>query len=286
MKKEFEFEEQDYIKYCQRLKNSERTIHSKIASLKSFYKTYNILNDDTYTDFYEDICDRLKPNSINRRTNTTNDYIRFLQSKYDVDLSDWLKRNVRIKKVQFLENILSMEDYEFFMAKLKARNKDKLYIICKIMATTGMRISETLNIRRAHIENGFIDFYGKGNKERRVYFTDQAKEEILQILDRHGIKRDDYAICTNWTGERLCWKDLSPIQKSLRNFAESECEFDKGLIHPHMFRHFFAKNFIKKYQNIALLADLLGHSSIDTTRIYLKYTSKEQQEIVNQVVSW
>lgn len=283
---EFELEERGFVDYCKKKKNGERTVHGKTEALKNFYKHYKILNANTYADYYEDICDRLKPNSINRNVNSINDYINYLQEKYNVDLSEWQKLNVRIQKVQFIDDIISMEDYEFLINKLKAREKDKLFIICKIMATTGMRIHETLCIKRLHIENGVIDFYGKGDKERRCYFTEQVKREVLEILDKHNIGKDDYVISPHWTGEKTSWKSLGIINKSLRNFAENECEFDKGLIHPHMFRHFFAKNFIKKYQNIALLADLLGHSSIDTTRIYLKYTSKEQAEIVNQVVNW
>lgn len=173
------------------------------------------------------------------------------------------------------------------MNKARTRNKDKLYIVCKIMATTGMRIHETLQIRREHIELGFIDFVGKGGKERRCYFTPTTQEEVLTILDKHGVTdKQAYAISSGWNGKQLSWKDVGVINKTMKNFAENECELTKGLFHPHMFRHFFAKNFIKKYQNIALLADLLGHSSLETTRIYLKYTSREQRDIVNEVVTW
>lgn len=189
--------------------------------------------------------------------------------------------------MQFLEDIFSLEDYLFFMNKAKARNKDRLYIISKIMATTGMRIHETLNIRREHIEMGFIDFTGKGGKERRCYFTPNTQKDVLEILGKHNvIDKRAYVISQHWNGKQITWKELRSVQRTMSNFAENECEFKKGLFHPHAFRHFFAKNFIKKYQNIALLADLLGHSSIDTTRIYLKYTAREQQEIVNEVVTW
>lgn len=75
-------------------------------------------------------------------------------------------KTIKIRKVQFLEDIATIDEYLFFMNKAKIRNKDKLYVVCKIMATTGMRIHETLQIRREHIELGFIDFIGKGGKER------------------------------------------------------------------------------------------------------------------------
>lgn len=61
---------------------------------------------------------------------------------------------------------------------------------------------------------------------------------------------------------------------------------DTAVIYPHSFRHRFAKSFLERFNDIALLADLMGHESIETTRIYLRRTSTEQQAIVDHVVSW
>ena len=61
---------------------------------------------------------------------------------------------------------------------------------------------------------------------------------------------------------------------------------DEKVVYPHSFRHRYAKNFLEKYSDIALLADLMGHESIETTRIYLRRTASEQQEIVDTVVTW
>lgn len=58
------------------------------------------------------------------------------------------------------------------------------------------------------------------------------------------------------------------------------------LVYPHLFRHRYAKNFLEKFNDIALLADLMGHESIETTRIYLRRSSLEQQEIVDKVITW
>ncbi len=285
---DFEYFENEFIDYLENVRKcNERSIHSHIQTVKSFFKTYHTLNEETINEFFEWINDNKKTQTVNSYTLSINVYIHFLEQKYKIQLEDLLGKTTTIKKVSFLEDIFTLEDYLFFMNKLKARNKDKLYIISKIMATTGMRIHETLKIRREHIEIGFIDFTGKGGKQRRCYFTPNTQKEVLGILDKHELKNNtDYVVCSFWNGKQLNWKQISPIQHSMRNFAENECEFKKGLFHPHAFRHFFAKNFIKKYQNIALLADLLGHSNIETTRIYLKYTAKEQQEIVNQVVTW
>ena len=285
---DFEYFENEFIDYLKDIRKcNERTIHGYVQVVRSFFKNYHTLNEETINEFFEWINDNKKSQTINSYTLSMNVYIHFLENKYSIKLDDLLGKTTVVKKVSFLEDIFTLEDYLFFMNKAKLRNKDKLYIISKIMATTGMRIHETLKIRREHIEIGFIDFTGKGGKQRRCYFTPNTQKEILDILDKHDLKnKTDYVISSSWSGKQLDWKQLRPIQRTMTNFAENECEFKKGLFHPHAFRHFFAKNFIKKYQNIALLADLLGHSNIDTTRIYLKYTAKEQQEIVNQVVTW
>ena len=61
---------------------------------------------------------------------------------------------------------------------------------------------------------------------------------------------------------------------------------DLKKIYPHSFRHMYAKQFLEKNTDISLLADLMGHESIETTRIYLRRTSEEQQAIVDSIVTW
>ena len=60
---------------------------------------------------------------------------------------------------------------------------------------------------------------------------------------------------------------------------------NKEVVYPHSFRHRFAKNFLDRFNDLALLADLMGHESIETTRIYLRRTASEQQRIVDKVVT-
>ena len=60
----------------------------------------------------------------------------------------------------------------------------------------------------------------------------------------------------------------------------------KRSLYPHSFRHRYAKNFLEKFNDISLLADLMGHDSIETTRIYLTRSSQEQQKVIDRVVTW
>ena len=61
---------------------------------------------------------------------------------------------------------------------------------------------------------------------------------------------------------------------------------DQDVVYPHSFRHLFAKNFIARNPDIALLADLMGHESIETTRIYLRRTANEQRAAVDKAIDW
>ena len=71
----------------------------------------------------------------------------------------------------------------------------------------------------------------------------------------------------------------------LKNYAV-KYGLNEKVVYPHSFRHRYAKNFLEKFNDIALLADLMGHESIETTRIYLRRSSLEQQEIVDKVITW
>ncbi len=86
----------------------------------------------------------------------------------------------------------------------------------------------------------------------------------------------------NPSGERI---STDGIRKQLKRLA-ARYHLDEKVLYPHSFRHRFAKNFIEQCDDISLLSDLLGHESIETTRIYLRRSSSEQKAIVNKVVDW
>lgn len=86
----------------------------------------------------------------------------------------------------------------------------------------------------------------------------------------------------NSSGKRITPRGIADRLK----FFADKYGIDRDVIYPHSFRHRYAKNFLEKFSDIALLADLMGHESIETTRIYLRRTSLEQQEIVNKIVTW
>ena len=148
------------------------------------------------------------------------------------------------------------------------------------MAATGARVSELLQIKVEHVKCGHLDLYSKGGKVRRLYIPKRLRLESTEWLESNGIGSG--YIFLNRFGERITTRGIA---QQLKHFAE-KYGLNKEVVYPHSFRHRFAKNFLEKFNDIALLADLMGHESIETTRIYLRRTASEQQKIVDKVVDW
>ncbi len=148
------------------------------------------------------------------------------------------------------------------------------------MAATGARVSELLQIKVEHVKCGYLDLYSKGGKVRRLYIPKRLRLESTEWLEANGIGSG--YIFLNRFGERITSRGIA---QQLKHFAE-KYGLNKEVVYPHSFRHRFAKNFLEKFNDIALLADLMGHESIETTRIYLRRTASEQQKIVDKIVDW
>ena len=115
---------------------------------------------------------------------------------------------------------------------------------------------------------------------RRVYIPTRLKDSLLEWTGRE--KRQSGPLFLSRFGTPLT---AGGIRVQLKSFAHCY-GLNEEVMYPHSFRHRFAKNFIEKCGDIALLSDLLGHDSIETTRIYLRRSSTEQAAIVNRIVKW
>lgn len=277
----------DFVGYTKWLKSqrlSERTIRCYIEILLRYSKKFdkfNNLNNMELVDTYVET--EKSPATINKQINVINSYIRYLMSKGE-DLEDWLMTAQKVKQVQFIDDILSMPDYEFILKKAQAAENWTVYLYARIAGTTGMRLCEMLQIKREHIDHGYVDLYGKGAKRRRIYFAKTMRTYVLAVLDMLGLK-SGYVFSPKFSGEAPYASYGRGLQQALYRFGE-ECEIDPHLLRSHGFRHFFAKEFLRKTRDITLLADLLGHSNLNITRIYLKMTSREQAEFIDQEVTW
>ena len=246
---------------------TQNTISAYLFTVKQFKSKYNSISKKSINSYKVWLIDNYKPKTVNLRLQGINCYLEFIGK------SDLKTQFIKIQQKTFLENVISEADYEYFKSSLKKDNE-------LFLGATGARISELLQIKIEHITQGYLDLYSKGGKIRRIYIPIKLKKETLKWLDNKN--RNSGFLFLNKYGKRMTTRGISG---QLKKFAE-KYGIDKKIIYPHSFRHRFAKNFLEKYNDIALLADLMGHESIETTRIYLRKTTTEQKEIVDTIIDW
>ena len=137
-----------------------------------------------------------------------------------------------------------------------------------------------IQIKAEHVKIGYVDLYSKGGKLRRIYIPKALREEALVWLKERG--QVSGFLFLNKQGKRITTRGIAAQLKVLA----VRYDINPAVVYPHSVRHRYAKSFLERFSDIALLADLMGHESIETTRIYLRRTSTEQQEIVDRVVDW
>lgn len=141
-------------------------------------------------------------------------------------------------------------------------------------------MSELVQIKWEHVKIGYLDLYSKGGKLRRIYIPASLKKEALQWMKEN--EKESGFLFLNKYGKLITARGIA---MQLKHFAV-RYGVDPSLVYPHSFRHRFAKSFLERYNDIVMLADLMGHASIETTRIYLRKTSTEQRNIIDQVIDW
>ena len=250
------------------------TVRSYRKTVESFFRQFDKIDKRSLLSFKGFLVENYKAKTVNLRLQAINRFLDFLK-KPSLKL-----RFVKIQQAAFLENVISDADYRFFARRLKTTGRTLWYFVVRFLCATGARVSELVQLKAEHVDAGFLDLYGKGGKLRRLYIPRKLRDEARAWLAAEGIGSG--YIFRNRFGSRVTTRGIS---HQLKVFAR-EFGMNTAVVYPHSFRHRFAKNFLEKCNDIALLADLMGHESIETTRIYLRRTATEQRELVDRVVTW
>lgn len=267
-------ENMTFENYLKKENLSEHTISAYLWTVEYFNNNYDGVRKDNLLAYKGYLMEYFKPKTVNLRIQAINKYLEYL-GKEKLRLSA-----VKIQQKNFLENVVSNADYKFLKKQLKKDGNMQWYFVVWYLAATGARVSELIRIKIEHVNLGYFDLYSKGGKLRRLYIPKKLRVETQKWL--YEIGRSSGYLFLNKYGDRITPRGIS---QQLKNYAD-RYGLDRKVIYPHSFRHLFAKNFLEKYNDIALLADLMGHESIETTRIYLRKTATEQQELVDRIVTW
>ena len=266
-----------YLVFVSQVKNlSENTTKSYERDLKKLYLFLDKLNVTNYSDIKEEICSAWigdlysqnnKPKSIQRHLSSAKGFFRFLK-KNNLISSSPFELVTAPKSSNTLPDVLSPEDVEQLL-NFKPSNTIEIrdMAIVELMYSSGLRVSETVNINISDFEENmsFLRVIGKGSKTRLVPMGRFAINAINNWLnEREKISNNTDALFLNSKGSRL---SVRSIQLRLKKMA-----IKQGLppVHPHMLRHSFATHMLESSGDLRTIQELLGHSSLSTTQIYTK----------------
>lgn len=253
---------------------ADNTILAYSYAVEQFFTLYDRIDHKNLQLYKCYLLERYKPQTVNLRIRALNCFLEF--SKQPDPKIPMLK----VQQKTFLDNVISQADYEYLKQCLLRDGNRLYYFIVRYMAATGARVSELVQFQVEDVRQGRMDVLSKGNKMRRIYIPKALRDDTIIWLEQE--ERLKGPLFLNQQGAPVT---PAAIRGQLYKFHE-RYGLDHSILHPHAFRHRFAKNFIDACGDLSFLSDLLGHQNIETTRIYLHRSRAEQQVIVNQVVNW
>ena len=279
----------EYLVFVSQVKNlSENTTKSYQRDLKKLCLFLESLKIKEYTDVSMDICSAWigdlfsqnnNPRSIQRHLSSAKGFFRFLKKNNLIATSPF-ELVTAPKSASNLPEVLTPEDVEQLLNfKPSSLIEIRDLAIVEMMYSSGLRVSETVNINVSDFEEGmsFLRVLGKGSKTRLVPIGRFAISAINNWLsERDKIVSNTDALFLNSKGTRLT---VRSVQLRLKKMA-----LKQGLppIHPHMLRHSFATHMLESSGDLRTIQELLGHSSLSTTQIYTKLDYQHLAKIYDQ----
>lgn len=193
-------------------------------------------------------------------------------------LSDCKVKLLKMQKEVFCNENKELTEKEYKQlcnAALSDGNK-RLYMLLQTLCGTGIRVSELRFVTVEAVRQGEAVVTLKG-KTRTVFFVKELRKKLLSYAKGNGIKSGQ--IFVTKTGKPL---NRTNIWKEMKNLCK-KAKVDESKVFPHNLRHLFAKVFYALKKDIAKLADILGHSSIETTRLYIVSSGHEHRRIMENM---
>lgn len=185
--------------------------------------------------------------------------------------------DLRVKSLKLQQKVFCSEEKELTKAEYKRlcdvakqKKNQRLNLIIQTICATGIRVSELQYITIEAVKCGEAVVNCK-SKTRSVFIIKKLKQKLLRYAAEQGIKSG--MIFVTKSGKPINRTNIWREMKSLRK----EANVNSQKVFPHNLRHLFARTFYGIEKDIAKLADILGHSSIDTTRIYIISTGTEHR---------
>ena len=230
------------------------------------------LDKETVLIYKENLTQNYAPASVNSVLSSLNSFFIF---------NEWYNlrvKNLKIQKKLFAnkDNELTKEEYERLLTAAKSKGNEQLYFLMQTICSTGIRVSELCYITVESLKAQKAQINLKG-KMRVVILPKELCKMLLKYSKEQKIASGSVFVSRN--GKAL---DRSNIWKMMKALCES-AGVARAKVFPHNLRHLFARTFYSIQKDIVRLADILGHSSVNTTRIYTMETGETHRRQIQKL---
>jgi len=259
--------------YKQELDNRELAEGTKKLYLRNVKDFLKFIGDQEVSqtlliEYKQKLLKKFKTSTVNTKIVIINNYLEFK----DKDIS---VKQERVQRNNILDDVLTETDFNRLIRMADTRCKPRERLTMLIFYYTGIRVSELPFVTVEAVKKGYVDIENKG-KHRRVPINNKLKKELRKYIKDEGITKG--SIIVNKKGDPL---SRGYIFKQLK-WIGGQARVKKDKVYPHSFRHLFAKQWLKhNNNNVLALADILGHSSLETTRIYTTLSTNEQRDTIS-----
>ena len=257
---------EEFADYLINEEKSKATLEKYTRDIRSFFQWLKGREFDkaVVLEYKNSIMEKYAPASVNSMLSSLNSFFSF---------NNWHECRVKTLKIQrqsFSSGAkeLSKDEYERLLKAALNQNNERLYMLMQTICSTGIRVSELEYITVDAIRTGRACIYCKG-KNRCVLLSPKLCQMLIKYARKHEISRGSIFVSKN--GRPLSriniWADMKMLCK--------DANVDAAKVFPHNLRHLFARTYYSLHKDISRLADILGHSSVNTTRIYTMESGKE-----------
>lgn len=259
-----------YRNHMKKEEKSEATIDKYMRDLKKLLQfTDNCISKDLLIEYKKHLkeTNKYKTSSMNSFLAAANHFLKYME------WDECCVKSYRTQNALFEPDCKNLTKDEYFSLIREAKNRNNVRLSCLIqtIGATGIRISELRYVTVENIKQGIVTIYAKG-KYRNILLPTQLQKLLLEFAEMNGYKSG--ILFRTTSGKPL---NRSNVWKEMKKLAK-KAGINEKKIFPHNFRHLFAKTFYEIDHDIAKLSDLLGHSSITTTQIYIRSSIGEHQK--------
>lgn len=264
----------EFKEYLTNEEKSMATLDKYIRDITVFMRWAEdrMLSKGIVVEYKQELIEKYAPASVNSIISSLNSFFVY-KEWYDLKV-----KSVRIQKQIFAnkDRELTKAEYERLLNAAKRKKNERLYYLMQTICSSGLRVSELRYVTCEAVRNGQARINCKG-KMRIVILPVQLCKALSGYIKGNNIKSGSVFVSKNGTP-----LDRSAIWKMMKALCES-AGVDRKKVFPHNLRHLFARTYYSIEKDIVRLADILGHSSVNTTRIYTMETCEVHRRQIQRL---